>query len=111
MRQVYSTLFAAIQGLDTSYEVPPDFENIRVLRDLDAYWGGGPSGSASVRLIGTAGQTIVEFHATEETPGGAIDSHSWQWRGRQVVPVGGVIFLTVAGPPADVTLSGYTLTP
>lgn len=110
-RQVYSSLFVAIVGLDTTYEVAPDFENLRVLRCFDAYWGGGTSGSPSVHLIGSAGQTITEFHATDHDPTAAVDSHSWQWQGRQVIPVGGVILVTVSGPPADVTLSGYTLVP
>lgn len=109
MRAVYSSVFAAIAGLDTTYEVAPDFDNLRVLRCFDAYWGGGLSASPSIRLIGHAGQTIYEGHVLPTSVAAALDSAIFQWRGRQVIPAGGVVLITVDGPPADVTLSGYTL--
>ena len=107
---VYSTCFLALQGLDGSYEVAPDFANIRVLRCLDVYWGGGLSGAPTVFMSGHAGQIIAHFPPSLSSGSDPVDAASWQWQGRQVVPVGGVIFLVSTGP-VDVSLSGYTLTP
>lgn len=111
MRAVWSECFAALQGLDTYHEVAPDFDRIRVLRCIDAYWGGGVESSPSIHVIGHAGQTIVEFHVPAVDPIGAAGSRGWQWQGRQVIPIAGIIGVECSGPPADITISGYALTP
>jgi hypothetical protein len=63
-------------------------------------------------VIGHAGQTFFEAHEAGG-PGTPlpIDSYTWQWRGRQVFPVGGVLLVSSSGQPVDVTISGYALTP
>lgn len=110
MRTVYSALLYAVAGLDTEVILSPPSEFLTVLRCFDVYWGGGPSGAPSSRLIGSAGQTIVEFHMPAGSPPAeALDSHVWSWRGRHVIPAGETYAVSVAGPPADVTLSGYHL--
>ena len=111
MRAVYSELLYATAGLTGEITIAPADGFLRVLRCLDVYWGGGTSGSPSVHMRGSAGQTIVEFHADEQNPTQAIDSHHWQWTGRQVIPAGETFGFTVDGPPADVSRSGYRLTP
>lgn len=110
MRQVYSALLYATAGLDHSVTLSAPVGYVTVLRCFDAYWGGGTSGGPSVRLIGNAGQTIVEFHVPPGlTPPDSLDSRSWEWRGRHVIPGGETYTVEVAGPNADVTLSGYHL--
>lgn len=108
---IYSVLLLAEVGLSGTQEIAPDEVNTRVLRCIDVYWGGGTTGGPSVHVLGSAGQTIFECHVTTEVPGDAIDSHHWQWTGRQVIPPGGPIAVTGSGPPVDVTISGYSLAP
>lgn len=112
---VYSARFAAVQGLDGDFvmEFPPG--HVAVFHCFDVYWGGGLSSTdppPSVRLMGSAGQTIVEFHVTldRSNPLSEEDSHSWQWQGRQVINEGESATIRVSGRACDVTLSGYWLT-
>lgn len=112
MRGIYSTLFLALVGLEGTYEIAPDFANVRVLRDVDVYWPGGPQVGPSFHLIGSSGQTIWEAHSGLTTGVDVFDSQTFQWRGRQVIPVGGTIAVTAReGFPLDVSVSGYTLHP
>jgi hypothetical protein len=101
----------AVVGITGTEFWVPDFENVRVVRDIDVYWGGGLSGSPSVHVIGSAGQTFFEAH--EPSTGGPppIDSYTWAWRGRQVFPPGATFAITSSGPAIDATVSGYTLRP
>lgn len=101
MASVYSTRFAAVQGLNGTLDLVFPAGFIVVLRDLDVYNGSG--GVASVFLRGNAGQAIY-VHRWEVGDGA---SHE-QWRGRQVLtpPEGASITCSLA---MDVTLSGYLL--
>lgn len=110
MAGVYSTLFLALVGLEGTYEIAPDFANVRILRDVDVYWPGGSSTGASFHLLGSSGQTIWEAHSGVTTGVDPFDSQTWQWRGRQVIPPGGAVQVTsLPGFPLDVSISGYTL--
>jgi len=110
MSRVYSVPLIVVQGLVGTVEqiVPADVQC--VLRCFDVYWGGGTSGSPSVRLIGASGQTIIEMHGADLLgTSDPLDSWSRQWAGRQVLHPGQSFAVSVAGDPADVTLSGYHL--
>lgn len=101
MASVYSVQFAALQGLNGTHTltVPAGFK--AVLRDLDAYNGGGAS-STDLFLIGSAGQTIFNDSS-------ALQPKNSQWRGRQVLEELETWALRTTGA-WDVTVSGYLLT-
>jgi hypothetical protein len=97
---LYSERFIAITGLvgAIGYTVPAGYRAI--VRDVDAYWGGG--GSVQVYLHSAAGGTI--WSDGNSGPSGFYFS----WRGRQVFYVGETITVE-ATDPTDMTVSGYLL--
>lgn len=97
---VYSVRFFAEHGLNgtVTYTVPAGFK--AVLRDLDAYNGGGVI-STSVFLEGNNGQSIWSDSSSAQ-------AKVSQWRGRQVIEPGETITLTTTGA-WDITVSGYLL--
>lgn len=102
MSTVYSKqLLAALGASGTTVAGPVPSGTVWVLRDLDAYWGGGLS-PAEIWLRGSLGQTI--FHWGRSSP----DSASVSWRGRQVLGAGET-FSVVTLDAMDVTVSGYEL--
>lgn len=103
MSSIYSTQIFAQAGVttDQSFDVPTGL--VYILRDLDAYNGGG-AGSAEVFLVGSDGQAIAWFR---QTPGS--DASTFEWRGRQVLEEGQSFGFHVASGTWDLTLSGYVL--
>lgn len=102
-RPIYSTQFAAVQGLNGTLDVVFPAGLTAVLRDLDVYNGSG--GTASVFLRGSDNQAIFANRWDLGAAAGVA-----QWRGRQVIRPGESASI-VTSLPMDVTLSGYLLTP
>lgn len=101
MANVYSVQF--YEGRDVSsatLTVPPGL--IWIVRDIDAFFGGGLSGDAC-NFVGSLGQTFAYFSYI------ALISTGFTWRGRQVFNPGQT-FGFVSGEGVDVTISGYQLT-
>ena len=73
-----------------------------MLRDIDVYYGGGFSSGGAFYLIGSAGQTIMQWQL--DSPHGA----SQHLETRQVI-YGGESFEARSDSPVDVTVSGYLL--
>ena len=107
--RVYSTQFH--QGRDdtgwTYLLSDPSF--IVVVRDIDAFFGGGAEGGAA-NFVGNLGQTFAYFPFT------GLESASFSWRGRQVFLPGQSFGMTTSGligpgpaPGVDVMVSGYLL--
>jgi hypothetical protein len=108
--RVYSTQLCALQGVTENIPFTADAGFITVLRCFDAYWGGGLPILSSVRLIGSSGQTIFEAHPLSDGTTTPIDSHHWQWKGRQIIFGGETWAVEAAGGAADISVSGYLLT-
>lgn len=98
---VYSERFMAVQGLVgyETYTVPSGYR--AVIRDLNAYNGGGATTTHLV-LHGSAGQALLLFTS-------ALAAGDYFWVGRQVYYAGEDISVQTDGA-WDVTLSGYLLT-
>jgi len=79
--------------------VPPGV--VWVVRDIDAFFGGGVSGGA-LNVTGTLGQTFAYFPYT------GLVSSSFEWRGRQIFDAGDA-WGFVSGAGVDLTISGYEL--
>lgn len=75
-----------------------------MVRDVDGYGNMSPFQTARLYIRGVAGQTFAFL----DWP---TNSESWQgWRGRQVIPEGFSMTVTVlGGGPLDITISGYVL--
>ncbi len=99
-RPVYSTRLLGAVGLvgTLSYTVPAGF--VAVIRDLDAYNGGGIT-VTNITLHGSGGQTIWQDDSTTLSRNSA-------WRGRQVIFAGETFDVHTTGA-WDVTVSGYLL--
>lgn len=102
MGTIYSSNLCSLQGLNghwTSPAVPAG--ELVIIRDVDAYYGGGSG--CTLSLIGIAGQTIWIASWGVLTSG-----DSKQWDGRQVIGPGQT-FALISTDAVDVTVSGYTL--
>lgn len=107
--RVYSTQLCALQGVSGTVPFTADAGYNTVLRCFDAYWGGGLPVLSSVRLIGSAGQTIFEGHPFNDGTTAAVDAHHWQWQGRQVIFGGETWAVETAAGEVDITVMGYLL--
>lgn len=103
MATLYSTQFAAVQGLVASshtYTVPAGF--IAIVRDIDAF---ADTSGTSTFLVARGPASNVFFYAEFLL----ATTSSKEWRGRQVLNTGETLVLQ-AGPAAvDVMASGYLL--
>lgn len=101
MAAVYSVRFVALRNTSGGGVVVPA-GNVAIVRDIDAFFGGGIGGGA-LNVTGPAGQTFAWFPFT------GLESSVFQWRGRQVFNPGETIGWT-ADHGVDLTISGYLLT-
>ena len=102
---VYSTRFFAVEGLLGTQTYTPEAGFVAIVRDIDLYVAVPLLGSISFFFIGSSGQTIDYYEA------GADTTATHQWRGRQVFTDLDTFSITVNSSAADVTVSGYLLTP
>lgn len=103
MATVYSVRFTAQHGLQGSFTLVNNTEDVWILRDLDAF-ADNPGLSGGLWLLGHLGQTIWENDVN------AAGTTYASWRGRQVI-MPAESFIVKADVPADITVSGYQLTP
>ena len=100
MATVYSVRFYEGRNVTGgTFTVPAGV--IWIVRDVDAFFGGGLAGGA-LDVVGTLGQTFAWFPFT------GLTAAAFQWRGRQVFNPGDVWGFT-SGQGIDLTLSGYSL--
>jgi len=101
MPAVYSTSFFAGQN-ETAFDLVVPAGVVWIIRDIDAFFGGGVSGAAANWLNPTGG-TFAYF------PFVGLESSAFEWRGRQCFQPG-EHFAFVSGEGVDVMVSGYVLT-
>jgi hypothetical protein len=102
MSSVYSTRFYEGKNVTSGTIVTVPAGYIAIVRDIDAFFGGGIEGGA-LNVIGTLGQTFAWFPFT------GLTSAAFTWRGRQVFSAGESVRF-VSGAGVDLTVSGYLLT-
>jgi hypothetical protein len=108
--RVYSTQFHQERN-STGWTYTNVGTFVVVVRDIDAFFGGGIVGGAA-NFVGTEGQTFAYFPFT------GLDSAVFSWRGRQVFNPGDTFGMTTSSgtglgpaPGVDVMVSGYLLSP
>jgi hypothetical protein len=100
---LYSKLLIANKDFtgEAAFEVPPNLTV--VVRDIDAVLK-GPAAGGTVWAYDTAG---VQFYA-QEFPVFTAELYWVSWRGRQVVPGPGFVYLSTDAE-MDIRMSGYLL--
>ena len=104
MASIYSVRFLAVAALGGTEEITNGTGNTWIVRDIDVFMGSQVLGA----VVYFQGPAFQNFFWCQTDPLTAL----WvPWRGRQVILPGETIAVSVTTGNADVTISGYSLTP